>query len=90
MSKESNTDATAETLRAGSNPLTRSTQFNQAKRFSKFASLSYITGKFNEASLGKMLRDIGICVDPSDVGIVFYHFDVDIDGYITNDEFLNV
>jgi Ca2+-binding EF-hand superfamily protein len=71
-------------------PLLRTNQFSQAVRFNKFASLSYITGKFQLSNLQKMLRDIGVCVESKDVPIIFYHFDVNIDGFIDRDEFIKV
>lgn len=90
MKKEANTEESKETVKAGSSPPARTSQSDQALRFNKFASLSWATGRFKEASLGKMLYDVGVCLDPADVAIVFYHFDVDIDGYITRDEFSKV
>ena len=37
-----------------------------------------------------MLRDIGFCVESADIGVIFYHFDVNIDGWIDRDEFIFV
>jgi len=82
--------AAATTRASAASPLAISAQHDRAARFNKFASLSYITGKFNEASLAKMLREAGVCVDAADVSIIFYHFDVGIDNYITRDAFIQV
>lgn len=67
-----------------------SAQAVQASRFNRFQSLSYLSGKFSISNLKQMLRDVGFCIDNSDVPIVFYHFDVNIDGFIDRDEFINV
>jgi Ca2+-binding EF-hand superfamily protein len=67
-----------------------SAQAVQASRFNRFQSLSYLSGKFSISNLKQMLRDVGFCIDNADVPIVFYHFDVNIDGYIDRDEFINV
>jgi hypothetical protein len=36
------------------------------------------------------LYDVGVCVDPADIPIIFYHFDVSMDNYISRDEFTEV
>jgi len=73
-----------------SSPAMRFSQSMHASRFNKFQSLSFFSGKFNMSSLSKMLRDIGFCVESADISVIFYHFDVNIDGWIDRDEFINV
>ena len=90
MKKEANVETTKEDLKGTSSPLARTSQSDYGIRFNKFASQSWVTGRFKEASLGKMLYDVGVCVDPADIPIIFYHFDVSMDNYISRDEFTEV
>ena len=68
----------------------RHSQSDMAAMYNKFSKLSYFTGAFNEARLADVLHEVGIGLDPQDVSVVYYHFDVSIDGHIDRDEFIEV
>lgn len=67
----------------------RTSQSELAERFNLTSSKSWVTGRFNEARLNAMLHDAGVCVDASDVSVIFYEIDCNLDGYIEREEFID-